>query len=169
MLYNNLIYLVNICLKAKKTYVSIELTISGEIRMTSQIIYAKLLIDNHLVRIDFDLKNNKIYFNKSTYTMSQLTSIDKIGYYSKDNSKLIFIIIYLILQFASITFIFLPSLFIQLSLGSFVFAIACAYTSKLFSIKSSIYRLILDDKPYDCLISDLDAYNLNIKKQEPNN
>jgi len=163
LLYNNLIYLVNICLKAKKTYVSIELTISGEIRMTSQIIYAKLLIDNHLVRIDFNFKKNTIQINKLIYSMNQLTSIDKIGYYSKDNSKLIFIIIYLILQFASITFIFLPSLFIQLSLGSFVFAIACAYTNKLFSIKSSIYRLILDDKPYDCLISDLDAYNLNEK------
>ncbi len=131
--------------------------------MTSQIIYAKILIDNHLVRIDFNFKKNTIQINKLIYSMNQLTSIDKIGYYSKDNSKLIFIIIYFILQFASITFIFLPSLFIQLSLGSFVFAIACAYTSKLFSIKSSIYRLILDGKPYDCLISDLDAYNLNEK------
>lgn len=137
--------------------------------MTLPNINAKLLIDNHLIRIEFDFKKQVIQFNKITYQMNQLSSTEKIGYYSKDNSKLVFIIIYLILQFASITFIFLPGLFIQLSLGSFVFAIACAYTSKLFSIKSSIYRIILDDKSYDCLISDLDAYNLNIKKQEPNN
>ena len=168
-MHNNFFNIVHINLIIKKTYVSIELTISGEIRMTSQIIYAKILEDNHIIRIEFDFKKKSIQFNKFTYSMHQLTNIDKIGYYSKDNSKLIFIIIYFILQFASITFIFLPSLFIQLSLGSFVFAIACAYTSKLFSIKSSIYRIILDDKPYDCLISDLDAYNLNIKKQEPNN
>ncbi len=168
-MYNNFFNIVHINLIIKNTYVNIELTISGEIRMTSQIIYAKILKDNHLVRIDFNLKKNTIEFNRLIYTFNQLTSINKIGYYSKDNSKLIFVIFYLILQFASLTFILLPGLFIQLSLGSFVFATACAYTSKLFSIHSSIYRIILDDKPYDLLISDLDAYNLNIKKQEPNN
>lgn len=134
--------------------------------MTLPNINAKLLVNNHLIRIQFDFKKNTIQFNKETYHLNQLTYIDKIGYYSKDNSKIIFIIIYFILQFASITFIFLPSLFIQLSLGSFIFALACAYTNKLFSIQSSIYRIILDDKSYDLLISDLDAYNLNIKKQE---
>jgi len=97
--------------------------------------------------------------------MNQLTSIDKIGYYSKDSSKYIFIFIYPILQFISLPYIFYLDLFISLSLGSFIFAIACAYTNKLFSIKSSIYRLILDGKPYDCLISDLDAYNLNEKNK----
>lgn len=137
--------------------------------MTSQIVYAKLLIDKHIIRIEFDLKKNTIQFNKLTYTFNQLTNIDKIGHYSKDNSKYIFIFIYPILQFISLPYIFYLDLFISLSLGSFIFAIACANTSKLFSINSSIYRIILDEKPYDLLVSDLDAYNLNIKKQEPIN
>lgn len=137
--------------------------------MTSQIVYAKLLIDKHIIRIEFDLKKNTIQFNKMTYTFNQLTNIDKIGYYSKDNSKYIFIFIYPILQFISLPFIFYIDLFLSLSIGSFIFALACAYTSKLFSINSSIYRIILDDKPYNLLVSDSDAYNLNIKKQEPNN
>lgn len=137
--------------------------------MTSQIVYAKLLIDKHIIRIEFDLKKNTIQFNKMTYTFNQLTNIDKIGHYSKDSSKYIFIFIYPILQFISLPYIFYLDLFISLSLGSFIFAIACAYTSKLFSINSSIYRIILDDNPYDLLVSDLDAYNLNTKKQEPIN
>jgi len=134
--------------------------------MTLPNINAKLLVNNHLIRIQFDFKKNTIQFNKETYHLNQLTYIDKIGYYSKDNSKIIFIIIYFILQFASITFIFYIDLFLSLSIGSFIFALACAYTNKLFSIQSSIYRIILDDKPFDILITDLDAYNLNIKKQE---
>lgn len=128
----------------------------------NKLLFARILNEkNKLVEVRIDGKKHKFIIIKGeTFNLDKLESIDLIGLYHKDHSKTVFILVSFFFMFVtaffSIDLYSLMSAFItSLALGTLF-----AYTSKLFRIESKMYRIYLNQVPYNLLINDLDAYDL---------
>lgn len=130
--------------------------------VTNKLIFARVLNDkNKLDEVRIDVNKQKFVFIKGEILdLNKLESIDLIGSYIKDHSKTVFFItsffFVFITAFFTIDFYSLVSAIItSLALGTLF-----AYTSKLFRIESKLYRIHLNQIPYNLLLNELDAYDL---------
>lgn len=149
-----------------------DYTFRGKLVMNHQntIISTKVLSQNNKLidaRIDFN-QSKFIYIKGDTYSLNNLVSINKIGTYTKDLSKLAFIITTTVVGFISIAFMHNFLTFLYSILSTFIISLLVAYSYKLFRIHSSLYRVYLNNEPINLLLTDLDAYTLkefmNIKE-----
>lgn len=141
--------------------VRVKVYISGELIM-NKLIFARVLNDkDKLEEVRIDGKKLKFIFIKGeSFDLNNLESIDLIGMYVKDNSKVVFFI-------TSFLFVFITAFFtidfyslVSAIITSLVLGTLFAYTSKLFKIETKMYRIYLNKIPYNLLINDLDVYNL---------
>jgi hypothetical protein len=141
----------------------------------NKLIFAYILNDkNRLEEVRIDCKKNKFMFVKGkTFNLDTIESIDLIGSYIRDRSRITFyittVLCTIFLSFFSTDFYSLISAIItSIGLGTLF-----AYTTKLFIVESKMYRIILNQMPYNLIISDLDVYDLktylviNQKKSDP--
>lgn len=128
----------------------------------NELIFARVLNDkNKLEEVRIDGKKHKFIFIKGkSFDLNKLESIELIGMYVKDNSKVVFFI-------TSFFFVFITAFFavdfyslITAIITSLVLGTLFAYTSKLFRIETKMYRIYLNQIPYNLIINDLDVYNL---------
>lgn len=130
--------------------------------VTNKLIFARVLNDkNKLDEVRIDVNKQKFIFIKGEILeLSKLESIDLIGSYIKDHSKTVFFI-------TSFFFVFITAFFtidfyslVSAIITSLVLGTLFAYTSKLFRIESKMYRIHLNQIPYNLLLNELDAYDL---------
>jgi len=129
---------------------------------TNKLIFAHILNEmNKLEEVRLDYKKNKFIFIKgSTYNLDNIESIDLIGLFVKDNSKFVFFSSTFISVFITAFFtIDVFSLFSAI-ISSIIIGTLFAYTAKLFKVESKLYRIYLNQVPYNLLINDLDVYDL---------
>lgn len=130
--------------------------------VTNKLIFARILNDKNKfdeVRIDI-LKQKFSFIKGESMNLDKLESIDLIGSYVKDHSKVVFFVTSFLFMFITVFFTIDIYSLISAIITSLVLGTLFAYMTKLFRIDSKLYRIYLNQVPYNLLITDLDVYDL---------